>query len=387
MKRYLFLSIVALALRAQTLPEVIEAAYRNDPEIKMLKAEIKLQKSRIEAASLWENPRLRAGMSDVRTDDPLNRSIEPMQTQFLALSQTIPLSDRYGAERKRAQKIYDALRAKLEDQKRKIASQLAGYAYDIVVIHKRIRLIEKNKRNLRRIKNLLMGYRASGDLLLETDQMLQRLNVRKEALKMQERIRYSQIRRHTLRQIDEISASITLPEEIPDSFDQEHPALRLYRYRIEAAREAVAAASMRERPDLTVSGGYYQRAGRADYLNVSVSMPLQVRGREKIATQQAKIDLTYQIERLALQKAQMQNAFETLRLQYMRDKKNYLVYQQRILPLQRKIRRYLSGKMGLGAISMVKLVDAANEEITLEEKALDMLSSCWQNYAKLRYFL
>ncbi len=387
MKRYLFLSIVALVIRAQTLPEVIETAYRNDPEIKMLKAKIESQKTRIEAASLWENPRLRVGVSDIRTDDPLDRSIEPMQTQFLALSQTIPLSDRYGTERKRAQKIFDALHAELEDKKRRIASQLAGYVYDIDVIHKRIRLIEKSERNLRRIKNLLKGYRASGDLLLETDQMLQRLHVRKEALKMQERIRYSQIRRHTLHQIDEISASITLPEEIPDSFDQEHPALRLYRYRIEAAREAVAAASMKERPDLTVSGGYYQRAGRADYLNLSVSMPLQVRGREKIATQQAKIDLTYQIERLALQKAQMQSAFETLRLRYMRDKKNYQIYQRRILPLQRKIRRYLSGKVGFGAISMVKLLDAVNEEIALEEKSLDMLSSCRQNYAKLRYFL
>ncbi len=387
MKRYLFFLIVSLGLWAQTLPQIIETAYRNDPEIKMLKAEIEVQKTRIEAVSLWENPRLSAGLSDMRIDDPLDRSIEPMQTQFLAISQKIPLRDRYKADSRRAKKLYKALRAKLADKKRRIASQLASDVYAVFIIHKRLRLIGKNERNLRRIKNLLRGYRASGDLLLETDQMLQRLQVRREVLKTEEQVRFSQIRRHTLQQIKEVSFPKSLPEEIPVVFDKEHPALQLYRYRIEAANEAVASAKMKERPDLTVSGGYYQRAGRADYVNLSVSMPLHVRGKEKIATQQAKIDLTYQTERLALQKVKMQNQFETLRLRFIRDKKNYLIYKQRILPLQRKIRRYLSGKMGLGAISMVKLLDAVNEEIALEEKALDMLASCWQNYAKLRYFL
>lgn len=387
MKRYLFLSIVALALRAQTLPEVIETAYRNDPEIKMLKADIESQKMRIEAVSLWDNPRLRAGLTDLRTDDLTDRSREPMQTQFLSLSQKIPLSDRYDVDRRRAQKIYDALRAKLDDKKRRIASQLAGDVYAIAVIRERLRLIDANERNVHRIKNLLKSYRASSDLLLEVEQMLLRLRVRKEALRTQKRIHFSQIRRHTLRQTEEITFPLALPEDVAVDFDKNHPAIRFYRYRIEAAKEAVSAASMKERPDVTVSGGYYQRAGRTDYVNVSVSLPLQIRGREKLSTQQAKIDLTYRTERLALQKAQMKNEFETLRFQFARDKKNYLIYKQRILPLQRKIRRYLSTGTGIGTITMVKLLDVANEEITLEEQALDMLSSCLQNYAKLRYYL
>jgi len=386
MKVLLLFALLGVSLCADSLEALIRQAYRADPTLAMLHEEAAVMQEEVGLSGIWENPMLKAGLTDLRLDAPTKRSLEPMQTQFVAISQKIPLSGKFALSKEIAAVKAEQTALKTEVQKRKIASRIAAYAYAVGVIGERLKLLGQNRANLRQIRDLMKGYQASEDLILETGQSLLLLQTRAEALKSKRDALLAQIERYTLHEVSKIDIDLT-PEPHDIGYDKNHPMLKLYREDIAIAAKKIDLARAKERPDLTVGAGYYQRVNREDYLSVSVAFPLQVRGREKLRTQKAKVYLSYQKARLAEIENRFASTVKVLGITMRQHARNYRLYQKRIVPLQKRISRYLKAKNRSGALDLSRLIESYNKVISLQERALDELSGYFQNYAKLRYYL
>ena len=387
MKSLFLVLVTLLPLQAQTLDKLVQSAYRNDPTIKLLQEEQKVVHEDVSAAALWENPVFKAGMTDIQLEDIGDRSLEPMQTQFVAVSQKIPLGDKLEIAREIAQAKEKLIHLKTANRKRTVLSRLSEYVYRIKIIQKRLRLLARNRNNLYRIKHLLKGYQAGEDLLLDVRQSLLLLQTKEEMLLGREEALKAEIERFTLQKVSSVEAvSLTLMDT-DIRLNSAHPLLLLYREDIRIAEKKIALFRARERADVTVTGGYYQRAGRNDYLSLAVSMPLQIRGKEKISTRKAKALLMYQKARLQ----ELQNSFasrvKVLGIGMRKNVRTYQLYQKEILPLQKRISRYLKAKNASGALDLTKLIESYNRVITLEDAALKELTDYFKNYATLRYYL
>ncbi len=379
-------TLFALSLQAQNLDSLITLAYKNDPTLAQLQEGMALSKRKSEAAALWENPNLTLGATDLRVDDLTTRSLEPMQTHFVSLSQKIPLWHKLALSKALFQGKEKIAKYRVEDAKRKILSQLTGLVYLSVIVDKKIALITKNRKNLHHIKQLLQGYQADAEYIMEVEQSLLLLRSQKEMLLAQKALYLQKIQKLTFVKPTSIEVQ-TKFVNIKAKVDMKHPLLAMYAQDIKIAQKATELAHAKQKPDIKVSGGYFQRAGRADYLNFSVSMPLQVQGREKIALQEAKIALKMQQHKADALHNRFDNAVKMLAIIMHKNRTTYRLYQKRILPKQKQISAYLRAKNRLNEITMIKLIDNANKVITLQNLALDELASYFKAYAKMRYYL
>jgi len=386
MKLLLLLFAFTITLYAESLESLLQQAYKNDPTIKMLQEAAALSEKDEALSDIWENPMLKVGVNDIRLDDPASRSLEPMQTQFLSLSQKIPLSDKFPLKKEIATLKSEQKLLKIEEQERKIRAAISEDAYMLAIVKKRLMLLQKNRNNLRRIRTLFRGYQASEDLILEVTQALQLLRTKEEMFQSREALLKAKIARYTLHEVSRIEIALT-PTKVEAVYDKKHPALELYRQNIAVAKKRISLAKAKERPDITVGAGYYQRANREDYLSLNVAFPLQIRGKEKLQTQKAKLSLSYQKSRLAELENRFQTEVRMLGILMQRHRSNYRLFQERIVPMQQRISAYLRAKNRSGALDMSRLITSYNRVIALQERALDELEGYFQNYAKLRYYL
>ncbi len=380
---WITLSVVA---SADTLGQLIADAMQNDPTIELLEARKQVASEETASADLWENPVLKAGVTDIRPDAVTDRSLEPMQTQFIAVSQKIPLRDRYRIAREIAVEKEALIDLKIAERRRTILSRISDAAYRIAIAKRRLVLLGRNRANLRRIQVLLRGYQASEDLLLETEKSMLLLDTKAEKLKSRIEAERARITRYTLHATGDIDLSLK-PRPLHDKrYDPDHPLLQLYRKDIAIAQKRIALMEAKERPDITLSAGYYQRVDREDYLSVGISMPLQIRGREKIATQKARAMLLYQRAKLAETANRFAAEVRVLSVGMEEGMRNYRRFEKRIVPLQRRISRYLAAKNSSGALDLTRVVESYNSVIALEDASLEALSDYFRNYAKLRYY-
>ncbi len=383
---FLFLLSLSL-LEAETFDLLLKRAYAYDPTLKTLRSMAAVSHEESGLSDIWENPVLKAGVTDIQPEDITARDLEPMQTQFVALSQKFPLSDRFGISREIAEAREKLIRLKIEDRKRQILSKLSGYLYKVALIDRRLQLLQKNSRNLHRIRELLKGYQADEEALLQAEASLMELQSRKILLEGEREVLKAEIAHYT--------GEKRLPDFHPDlrivpfevRYDPKHPYIARYRQEVMIAEKRVALFQAKERPDITVSAGYYQRVDRKDYLSLTLAVPLHIRAKERRQSARAKLLLHLQHTRLA----EIRNRFATrvavLHMKLQKARANYRHYRKSLLPLQKRIGAYLKAKERSGTLARSSVLEQYNRMLSLEARALQALDAYFQNYSKLRYYL
>ncbi len=386
MKRIIFLLFLTHTLFSQSLESLVKSAMQKDPKIMLLKEKILLADEDIKSSDIWENPVLSGGFKDILLDDPLKRTLEPMQTQFIGISQKIPLSDKFSIKKDIALKKREMVNFLIENEKREILSELSALVYKKEILKKRLSLLGENRKNLYTIKRLLKGYRADEDLLLDIDRLLLMTDLKKETIKNSLLVIREKIRLRTLVSVEKTEISLK-PKEIDALLDSSHPMFKLYKKDIEIAKDKISLFKAKRVSDLKVGMVYNQRVARGDYISLSISMPLQIRDKENIDIQKASYMLSYQKRKLFDLENSFKNKIKIYEIMMKKGALNYALYQKRLLPLQKKITRYLKAKNITGNLDLSRLVQSYNKIISLEQRALDELNEHFLAYSKLRYYL
>ncbi len=324
-------------------------------------------------------------MSDILLDNIGDRSIEPMQTQFVSISQIIPLGDKKEISKNIFQTLVSLSKFKIEDKKRDIASKITILAYKSKIITKKLSLLLKKRKNLYKIKKLLKAYQKDREDFFDIDIKILKLKNIEQSLNYQIDEIKNKIEKLTVVPFSDIQLLLEIKNS-PIVSIKNHPKIELLRQNIILKKEKNRLALSKKIADIKLSGGYYQRESRDDYINISLSMPLHVRGIEEVEVIKSK---------LAIQKSQsrfddVKNIFEkdiaSLNKKLQISATNYMLFREKLLPSQNKIIELTKRKYRNGRTNLIEVLKKINQKIRLEELSLDELKNYFEAYGKLRYY-
>jgi len=385
MKKVFLLCFVYSLSYAQTIETLIQKAYENNYNLKAMDKEVEISKQNSISSREWDNPTLSLGLSDLQLDDMTNRKKEPMQTQFIMLTQNIPLNNKkalsydISIEKEKLSSINKDI------QKAKIASIITTLSYKTLLQDKFLHLLEKKVANLKKMKSLTRAYQMDAEQSLFIELEMLKLQNKKESIKEKRESLLKTIEKLTLLEVVRIDESLDV-KDISDLDISNHPKVKLLEQQIEVAKKESKLNKAKKVSDIKVSGGYYQRDARDDYMNISFSMPLAIGESENVEIVKSKI----KIKKLQLLLKDTINSFENdiKILKQKEDKaiKNHDRYKKSFIPKQRKIIRLIKQKSSLNKATMIDVLKAKNSLFTLQELALKEIGEYFEAYGKLRYY-
>jgi len=279
-------------LQAQTLHEVIEYSLRNNYQLQILQEESEIIGRQADIESTWSDPILKAGINDIQAEYPLSRNVEAMQNQFIAISQTIPLSNRLELSsmiEKERQKVIEENREMLRvniafgirkafiearnaQDNLNILDDYISFLQTPLTLIVNLSAIEKNS-----VEKYIKTQLLQQSYKLQRENGLQRIAIAKERIELIGNLK-----------VDDFSDEVVLKhyhlipqDKLLIELEKHNPELKIVLALKDVAGKGIALAKAKEQADITVTGGVYQRFDHNDYLSVSVAMPLFIHGKQK----------------------------------------------------------------------------------------------------------
>ncbi len=386
MKRISLLLCISLSLGlAEDIDTLIQKAYDNSFTLKAMQKEVQINFESTKTADSWDNTILSAGLTDVMLDDITDRSLEPMQTQFIALSQTIPLGGKKSISKTISDDVAMLSKLQIEDKKAMITSKITHFAYQSIIIDERLKLINAKTKNLKTIQKLQRAYQQSEENSLGVGISILQLENKQEMLRYEKEAIKKQIEKFTVTPVSTIEASLSLNALSHVDIDK-HPKIKLLKQKITLQKSKSSLARAKKTPDLKVSGGYFQRDARNDYINLSFSIPLLLNGKEDTEVVKAKLSVLKSQEELKEVENSFEREVELLVKSADASTKNYNRYLNQLIPKQKKITKFIQRKNRIGKANLIQVTKSKNLTIALKEHSLDELQRYFKAYSKLRYY-
>lgn len=385
MKTVVLVSLLYSVSFAQSIETLIQSAYKNNYTLKIMQKDININTQNLKNSDSWDNPVLSVGLTDLQLDQIDDRTLEPMQTQYITLSQKIPLANKKGILKDISKQKIKLSSLALDDKKAKISSDITLLAYQSVIIDEKLKLIKKRVANLKKMKKLTLAYQEDADKSLMIDLKVLKLDNKAQTLELKQEEIIQKIQKFTVEPISNIDANLNF-KSLPKIDLNNNSKLALVKQQIEIAKKRVTLMKAKRTPDLKVSGGYFQRDNRDDYLNLSFAMPLPIGDSEEVEVIKSQLEVNKMEYSLNNLLNNFENEIKSLQIKAKKAHKNYTRLNQEILPKQQKIIKLLKTKNRMGKIKLTEVLKSSNTSLDIEELALLELQEYFEAYARLRYY-
>ena len=292
MKKVYVILGLSYFLNAQTLQETIDYSLQNNYQLQILQEESEIVGRQAQIESTWDDPILKVGINDIQADHPLSRNVEAMQNQFVAVSQTIPLSNRLELSstiEKEKQKVIEqkreVLRVNIAFGIRKAFIEAKNAEDNLKVLDDYISFLETP---LTLIINLSAVEQNSVEKYIKTQLLQENYKLQREKWLEQIAIAKERIELIGNLKIDDFSDEVVLKSyhlrsqsDLLSALELQSPELKMVLALKDVANKGVELAKAKEQADITVTGGYYQRFDRNDYVSFSVGMPLFIHDKQE----------------------------------------------------------------------------------------------------------
>ena len=300
MKKHIILLsfFTTLHLYSQTVQEVIYYSLQNNYQLQILQEESEIVDAQAHIVGVWSDPVLKAGVNDIQAVRPLSRNVEAMQNQYITLSQAIPLSNRLeiasDVEKEKllvVEQRKEVLNVNIAFGVRKAFIEAQYAKQNLEVLDNYIDFL---KTPLSLLVNLSAVEQNSVEKYIKTELLQKSYELQREAWVQNIQIAKERIELIGNIHIDDFSDEVVLKdyghktlEELLSLLEINSPELRMRDALKKVAQKGIELAHAKEQTDLTVTGGYYQRFDRNDYVSVAVSLPLYIHKKQERQTVQA----------------------------------------------------------------------------------------------------
>jgi outer membrane protein TolC len=215
---------------AISLNETINLAVANNKDLKSIEKSIDIANEQIKLSKKWNNPILTIGANDLHFDTS-RRDLEPMQAQYIALSQTIPINGKLKLQEEISLKDKDISKFTYEDAKLKLKSKLIEYVYTLKVFEKKYNLLNEYQKNIKDLETLSIALyennKVDQSTLLDLKAMYYKVELEKENLKNTIKNGYLKLEEITYEKIENIELSLELKEVLFDKNISTHPKIKI----------------------------------------------------------------------------------------------------------------------------------------------------------------
>jgi len=304
-------------LYSQTFQNILSYSLLHNYQLQILDEEIDISDKESDIDGVWNDPILKAGINDIHFDTPFSRNNEAMQNQFVAISQTIPLSNKLKLASDIGKENSRVIEQKKNILKVDIAFTIrqafieAYYAQNsLSIIDEYISFLQQPLSLITRLSSVEKG---TVERYIKTQLLQEGYKLKRENLLQQIAIAKEQVELVGNLKIDSFDSIVNLREYQYDSIDEllaqistQNPRLKILEQLKNIADKKVSLAKAKEIADITVTTGLYQRFDRDDYVSVSVAYPLFIHNRQSNKTVQALKrvniqNITYKQTRIKLQ--------------------------------------------------------------------------------------
>ena len=381
-------------LQASSIEDIIDNTFSNNYSLKALDEAIKASKQQIELSQKWKNPTLSFGATDIQINDISRRDLEPMQAQFIGLSQIVPLGNKLQIAKKIAKNDYEIAKYLLEDKKLQYKSKIYEYIYTIKLLEERLSLFEEfkvNTLNLEKLLKQLYKYnKASQIQILNTQIVYEELNLKSQKLKTLLNTINLKLEQITYKKIENINIDTKIKIHILETNINKHPKISSL-YQLSRKQDNLSVLEKEKKnSDIKVSVNYFQRDSKyEDYVNIALSIPLSIYGSENIKAKKAKIKTIQINHQLQDTKKDFENKIKTFQSNIDDSLKTLNIINKNILPKFNHLQKVLESYNSYNTSKMIDsttLIKNLNEIIKYKLKAVDEKQKYFQALAKSIYY-
>jgi len=373
----------------QSLEVLLLKVKTQNVDLQELQERIMIGDEQVALADTWENPTLGLGVNDLLIDDITSRDLEPMQTQFITLSQKIPMGDKTALKNGIASVDKDIVSALYAQKLSRMRAALSGFAYKVAIIEKKLALISEYQYNVKKLKRLhakRLEVGKSTQSAVEKAKILEKnLVVKKRKLSTMKRALLYKIENLVYEDVTSVEVSLSLDKQV-DIDIKSHPIMIVSNLKVQKATQTLKLSRANTMPDVKLGVGYFQREDRSDYLALNVGFDLPVRGKEERAIKIALLKESQAKKALKSQAFKLQREVDILKELMVDSLKNHHIIKKEIVPKQHYIQKLLEREIFTKNTSATALLTNLNESIVLELEAYTEMDSYFEAYAKLVYF-
>lgn len=393
-KQSLILILFSSLIFAKSIDKVVDEALIKNSSLQAMEQTIAFAKEQIDLASKWENPVLSLGATDIQFDDISKRDLEPMQAQFIGLTQTIPLGEKKEIEQDIARNDYELSKLLLEDKKLELRAKIYEYIYNIKLLDERITLFSELKQNVNELQKLLEEFykynKASQIDIIKVQTLYVELDISERKLINTQTTMKLKLEQLTYSSYKDIDISTDLEEIVLEKNFDNHPKLLQIKKNIEKFDNTSLYEKEKKNSDIKLSVNYFQRDSKyEDYLNVSVAIPLSVYGSEDIKAKKAKFKANEYKNLLEDSKLQFKNQISILQENINNALYSYEKLNESIIPKYNQIQRTLESYNRFSSLKQIdskQLIRNLNELINYKLKAIDEKQTYFTNFSNSIYF-
>jgi outer membrane protein TolC len=383
MKAFFLPLLFFVSLYGTSIDTIIDTAYKNNSTIKKLELQIQSSDYDIKNSDLYKNPVLTFGLNDINIDEPTKRDIEAMQATYISISQEITDGDKIEQKTNIARINKEILTLILKEQKNQIAKGIYDLAFNIDELNKKIKLNKQKIKNIQKIKNYHSNHiehKKAFQVSLQNDLMIDTLNIQIESdTQMIEQLyaRLAELVNSDIKTID--TPSILKYKDNIDS----HTLLQIEELNIKKAYAKKDLAKENEISDYTLSGGYYQRDGFDDYINIAIKFPLNIYSKESNDLHKAYKELDISKSKFDEVKNRLLK-LQKIELSKTKFAKNSISYTNQILQHLEKEKELVTNQNNRD--SLIELLDIENKIIDNHIKLLEFKKQLGLSSVELAYF-
>lgn len=390
-KSLLLFFLCTTSLFALSIEELVQTTFEKNHTIDGLQKAIVGANENVKLSRKWQDPMLSFGATDIQFDDVSKRDLEPMQAQFIGITQVIPMGDKLEYKEQIALKDKAILNFVLEDKKLELQSKIYELGFSIAILEQKSKLLKRYLDNIAKLEEL-------NTLLYENNQVLQTQainakiiysKVHLQKIKLDTAIKNLYVRLEEITQvkIEALNVNLTM-RQLPLAIDYtNHPKLQIQAL---LAKKILMQSKLEEEnkiPDISFNVAYFQRDNKfEDYANVSVAIPLAIYGTQTSKALAVKSKYYEEQNRLrnlekefTSQVGQLENDFTSLH-------QTIDVIKTHILPLQQTLQASLELYNSIEKVKPQELINALNEHINYEMLLLDEKLNYFQTLSKAMYF-
>lgn len=291
--KFIALIFFATSLYSLELERYIAFAKEHNPIFKKLKSEIEVLKSEIEASRVYENPKLTFGINGIMQDYPLDRDREPLQNIYLTLSQKIDINGKNRALEEVKATLLEAKIYELKSKEREMERDIALELYRYISLSEELKVVLHHLKNLSTLKEQLeessIATSSIFKKIFKIELILENLKIRAEDIKMDMELISRGVEEMSFAKVDDFDF------ELPNMSLQSKEEILVSNYELRSLQKVADSMKKREIlaqlqkiPDPTISVGYFNREKRDDFFGLSVTVPLQIFGKESLDLDGAK---------------------------------------------------------------------------------------------------
>lgn len=377
---------------AEMLDEIVNKAYSNNYDLKSIEKSIQLSDENIKLAKKWQNPVLSLGINDIWFNDVFSRDNEPMQTQYIGISQVIPVGNKLQIKEDIQKKDKQINKYIFEDKKLQLKANIYELSLNILILEKKYTLLNNYQNNLSKLQKLYMGLykygKATQNEILNTKIANSNINLQKQNIKNNIDNLYLKLEEITYEKIDSINSEIVMEKIALEKSFTNHPKLKILNEKNKKFNKISALELEKERSDIKVNVAYFNRDEKYnDYANISVNIPLSVYKTEKVKALKAKIEAKRALVDIERLKQNFKTKVNILENNMNNSRQNYELIKKSIIPLKRKIQKNLENYNSFDMVKPDVSIKNLNELISYEIKALNEKQKYYTNISKSIYYV